>query len=262
MEKKSLILSTTITPEIACLTLNRAEKRNAMNQRMIQQLLDALEEVAVDKNIRVLLLNGEGEHFCAGADINTMQAVAKNSYEDNVADAQQLALLLNTLHTFPKPTIVLAHGITMGGGLGLIASCDIAIGSHSSQFCFPEVKIGLTPSVISPYIIAALGARITRYYFLTAAKFNAEEAKRIALLHELCPDNELKSTGIKLAEALLQNGPQALTEAKNLIATVTGVEISEEVMQFTAEHLAAMRSTAEAQEGLRAFLEKKEAKWK
>jgi methylglutaconyl-CoA hydratase len=190
-----------------------------------------------------------------------MQMMPKKTYEENVADTEQLALLLNTLYAFPKPTIALAHGTTLGGGLGLLASCDITLAAENAHFCFSEVKMGLTPSVISPYILAAIGARMARYYFLTGEKFNAMDARRIMLIHQVIADDQLHATGVMLANNLIKNGPQALTEAKNLIATVHGVEISEEIMQYTAEHLAAMRSTAEAQEGLKAFLEKREAKW-
>jgi methylglutaconyl-CoA hydratase len=165
------------------------------------------------------------------------------------------------LHLFPKPTIVLAHGATLGGGFGLLAAADIGIAAKSAVFGLPEVKIGLTPSMISPYVISAIGERMARYYFLTGERFSAEEAFRMGLIHQLVDDEALMSVGMMVAQSLLQNSPNALQEAKQLIRDVAKLTVSATLTQQTAKHLAGLRKTDEAQEGLRAFLEKRKPKW-
>lgn len=247
---------------VAMISLNRPEKRNAMNAHLIQALIQILKKVAQDPHTRVVILKGEGEHFCAGADIGWMQQIAQNTHKENVEDATQLALLLYELYIFPKPTIVLSHGATMGGGLGLVACCDIALAADNAYFCFSEVKIGLTPSVISPYIINAIGEKAARYYFLTAQKFSAEEAMRIGLIHHVEHPDELMAKAFALAEILLNNSPFALSEAKKLIAEVAPEKITAKLIDYTSEHLAMMRSKPDAKEGLQAFLEKRTPQWK
>lgn len=246
---------------ITTLSLNRPEKRNAMNGEVIKEMLQALQQVAADQTARVLVIRGAGENFCAGADIEWMQKIAAGSYSDNYDDAQMLADLLFQLYTFTKPTIVLAHGATLGGGLGLMAACDIAIASRDANFGFSEVKIGLTPSTISPYVIAAMGERAAHYYFLTAERFSAEEAHRLGLVHRITERSTLLSTGNAIAEKLLQNSPAALSAAKQFIRSVSKEKITAELAQKTAEHLANIRTSEEAQEGLRAFLEKRIPQW-
>ncbi|VVC77306.1 Hydroxycinnamoyl-CoA hydratase-lyase [Aquicella siphonis] len=245
---------------IGIITLNRPDKRNAMHGPMIVELLRALKKFANDDS-RLLLLHGEGEHFCAGGDIAWMQKIALGSDDENYDDAQSLADLLYHLYTFPKPSLVLAHGMTLGGGMGLLAAADIAVASRSASFGLPEVRIGLTPSMISPYVIAAIGERAAHYYFLTGERFGAEEAFRVGLIHQLSEADALMSTGMSLAQTLLMNSPQALRSAKQLIRRVSKQTISEDLAQKTAEHLAELRTTAEAQEGLHAFLEKRPPKW-
>ena len=259
MAMKWLLVS--VSHHIATITLNRPEKRNAMNGPLIQELMQALQVLAADDDVRVVMMNGHGEHFCAGADIAWMQQIASGSYNENYDDAQCLADLLFQLYSFPKPTIVLAHGATLGGGLGLLCACDIAIASSNASFGFSEVKIGITPSTISPYVIAVIGERAAHYYFLTGERFGAEIAQRIGLIHQMTSQDALLSTGIMLAECLLQNSPYALMAAKQLIRYVAKEKISADLAQKTAEHLANLRTTPEAQEGLRAFLEKRSPNW-
>lgn len=246
---------------IATLTLNRPDKRNAMNAELIRALSHALQDCADDKAVRVVMITGNGEHFCAGADIAWMQKIAIASQDENYDDAQLLADLMYQLHHFPKPTLVLAQGTTLGGGLGLLSACDIALAADNAIFGFSEVKIGIAPSIVSPYVIAAIGERAARYYFLTGERFDAKNAYRIGLVHQVTEAGALLTTGEKLAHTLLENSPHAMGAAKQLIRYVTAHEISENLSQKTAEHLAEMRATAEAQEGLKAFLEKRKPKW-
>lgn len=246
---------------IATLTLNRPDKRNAMNGKMVKEIIHALAMIRDDNEMRVLMILGNGDHFCAGADISWMQHIASESYDANYDDAQALADLMYQLYTYPKPTIVLAHGATLGGGLGLLAACDIALVGKSTIFSFSEVKIGITPSIISPYVVAAIGERAAHYYFLTGVRFDAKEAHRIGLAHRVIDDNELAQTGMEVASLLLQNSPHALTAAKQLIRYVAKEKITGELAQKTAEHLSNLRATPEAQEGLRAFMEKRTPHW-
>ena len=244
------------------ITLNKPGKRNAMDKVFVQELLSALTEVEEDKSTGVLILRANGEHFSAGADIGWMQKIAAGSKEDNVQDALELATVMHRIYTFSKPVIVLAQGATLGGGLGLLAACDIAIAANNASFAFSEVKIGITPSVVSPYVIAAMGERAARYYFLTAARFGAHEAHRMGFIHQVVEPGELDSTGMTIANEILCNSRHAVSEVKNLMKRVAREEIDENLIQFTAEHLADMRSTPDAKEGLQSFLEKRAPVWK
>lgn len=248
------------TNGIAIITLNRPEKRNALHQPMILELLLAMKTYAQDQS-RVLLINSMGENFCAGGDIAWMQKIATDSDDANFADAQHLADLLYTLYTFPKPTIVMGKGAVLGGGLGLLAAADIAIASKNAIFGLPEVQIGITPSIISPYVIAAIGERAAYYYFLTGERFGVEEAQQLSLIHQTTQDETLTSVAMTIAESLVKNSPQALKAIKRLIRYVAKEKINENLAQKTAEHLAHLRVTPEAQEGLRAFLEKRLPNW-
>lgn len=251
----------TTTHHITTLTLNRPKKRNAMNGEMVHELLNALQHAANDTHTRVLMIIGNGEHFCAGADIAWMQKISAGSADANYDDAQMLADLMYQLYVFAKPTIVLAHGATLGGGLGLLAACDIAIASKDASFGFLEVKIGLTPSTISPYVLAAIGERAAHYYFLTGERFSASEAYRLGLIQQMTTADALLSTGLSIANILLQNSPAAIIQAKHLIRDIAKEKITQGLVQKTAEHLANVRSSQEAQEGLRAFLEKRSPEW-
>lgn len=246
---------------LGIITLNRPEKRNAMNAQMIQELSQVFSQFGSETDIRVVLLTGNGEHFCAGADINWMKSIGTLTETDNVKDAEQLAKLLYQLYQFPKPTIALAHGAVLGGGLGILSVCDIAIAAKSSSFGFPEAKIGIAPSTISPYVIAAIGERAAHYYFLTGTRFDSMEAHRIGLVHQFVEDDVLYQTGHALAQNLLQNGPEALSAVKELLHHVAGEKITPVLGQYTAQHLAKLRKGHEAQEGLAAFLEKRTPQW-
>ena len=242
------------------LALNRPDKRNAMHAPMIMECRQALSSIATTSS-RVLIIHGNGENFCAGGDIAWMQKIAAGSADENYNDAQQLADLLFEIYQFPKPVIVLAHGATLGGGLGLLAAADIAIAAADAKFGLPEVKIGLTPSMISPYVISAIGERMAHFYFLTGERFGAQEAKRLGLIHQVTETESLMNTGLMIANLLLENSPQALRSAKQLIRTVSQQKITKDLAGLTAEHLAELRQTKEAQEGLLAFIEKRKPKW-
>lgn len=246
--------------EIATVTLNRVDKRNAVHGPMIAELIQALKKCE-DGPCKVLMIKGNGEHLCAGGDIAWMQKMVTVSSDENHSDAQALSSLLYHLYCFSKPTIVLAHGSIMGGGLGLLAAADIAVATKSAIFGLPEVKIGLTPSIISPYVVAAMGERAAYYHFLTGARFNADEALRIGLIHRVVEEKDLLNVGMEIAATLIENSPQALFEAKVLIQHVRHEKINEALAQVTAEHLAELRVTKEAQEGLMAFLEKRKPVW-
>lgn len=246
---------------LAIVTLNRPEKRNAMNGAMIQELDQLLIKMAQDQTVKVLLIKGNGEHFCAGADISWMKTIGTQTKEDNQRDAEALANLLHHLYEFPKPTIAVAQGAVLGGGMGILSVCDIAIAADNCNFGFPEVKIGIAPSTISPYVIAAMGERAAHYYFLTGNRFGSEEAMRIGLVHQVTEAAALYQTGHALAKTLLQNGPAAMTAIKQLIHRVANEKISPALIQYTAQHLASLRTSAEAQEGLNAFLEKRAPQW-
>lgn len=247
------------TDGIAIIALNRPEKRNAMHGPLISEFLAAL-KILAGKKPRVLLIHGKGENFCAGGDIAWMQKIAEGPQDKNYDDAQLLADLLYQLYVFPTPTIVLAQGAVLGGGMGLAAAADMVVASREASFGFPEVKIGLAPSIVSPYIIAAIGARQARYYFLTGEKFGAEKALHLGLIHQITEEEALMSTGISLAHTLMQNRPHALFAAKQLIAYVASEKINEDLAQKTAQHLAELRITPEAQAGLKAFIEKSRLK--
>lgn len=247
--------------DLATITLNRPDKRNAMNAAMLQEIAKALKILSTDATVHALIINGNGEHFCAGADISHMKLMSESSYEKNYDDAQLLADLLYQLYTFPKPTIALAHGSTLGGGLGLLATCDIAIVAGNASFGFSEVKIGITPSTISPYVIAAIGQRAASYYFLTGSRFDADEARRIGLVHQVTNADSLYRTGHALAKTLAMNSPKAMHAAKELIHHIAHHAITPDLGQKTAEHLANIRTSPQAKEGLQAFLDKRAPVW-
>lgn len=246
---------------ILTITLNRPEKRNAMNGEMIKTWIALLDDALKNETIRLLMICGEGDHFCSGADIDWMKHMAARSLKENEEDAFQLAQLLNKIAMFPKPVITLLQGAVMGGALGIVAASDVVIAEENAFFSFSEAKIGLVPSVISPYVVSLLGDRMARYYFLTASRFNAMEAFRIQLVHQVVSKESLVSSGMKIAESILQNSPKALVEAKKWIRKISGFSVSNELQKETAHHLAMMRESEEGKEGLNAFLEKRMPRW-
>ncbi len=247
---------------IATLTMNRPELHNAFDDALITDLTSALKQLEADEQVRIIRLAGSGKSFSAGADLNWMRRMATYSHEQNLTDALGLASLMQTLDRLAKPTIALVHGAVYGGGVGLVACCDVAIASSRATFCLSEVKLGLIPAVISPYVIAAIGPRAARRYFLSAEIFDVHEAYRIGLIQEVAVDeNELAAAADRLTSNFLNNGPSAMTAAKDLIAAVAGRPLSPEIIADTAGRIADRRSSAEGREGLSAFLDKRKPTW-
>lgn len=247
---------------VATVTMNRADKHNAFNEDVIAELTDAFAQVEADPRSRVMVLTGAGASFSAGADLNWMRKFAHYSYDENVADAQKLAAMLQRLNTLKLPTIACVNGPAYGGGVGLIACCDIAIGVERANFALTEVKLGLTPATISPYVVAAIGARAARRYFLTGERIDAATAKTLGLLHDVAADDA--ALGVlrdKFIATLLANGPQAMAAAKDLVFAVTDKIVDDALQRDTARRIADRRMSKEGQEGLAAFFDKRKPNW-
>ncbi len=247
---------------LGLITMNRPERHNAFDDVLIGELTEAFRSMEGEDGIRVVVLSGAGKSFSAGADLNWMKRMAGFSLDENRRDAMGLGALMRTIAHFRKPTIARVHGAAYGGGVGLVACCDIAVASQHATFALSEAKLGLIPAVISPYVIAAIGERAARRYFLTGERFDAAEAWRLGLVHELASsDNELDEKLGDLVDALLAAGPAAQTEAKALIRAVSGRPVTSELIQDTAERIAKIRASPEGREGVAAFLEKRRAAW-
>jgi len=246
---------------VARVTLNRPELRNAFDDALIARLKKSFLDVERDPTIRVMVLAGNGPAFCAGADLNWMKRMAGYSYEQNLADAKGLAEMLATLDRLPKPTIARVHGPVFAGGTGLVAACDIAVGTPEAKMCLSEAKLGLSPATISPYVMRAMGEREARRYFLTAEVFDAQEALRIGMLSMLVKENELDSTIDGLLKHLLAGGPEAHAKIKALIRAVAGRRPDDALVAETAKQIAEIRGSAEGREGIASFLEKRKAAW-
>ena len=243
------------------MTLNRPELRNAFDDALIRKLTDAFAELEEDRTVRVVVLAGNGPAFCAGADLNWMKRMAGYGYDENLADAKALAAMLAALDRMPRPTIARVHGPVFAGGTGLVAACDIAVGTPEAKFCLSEAKLGLSPATISPYVMRAMGERNARRYFLTAEVFDAEEALRIGMLSVLVPQDQLDATVSGLVEHLLAGGPEAHGKIKALIRAVAGRRPDDALAADTAQRIAEIRGSPEGKEGIAAFLEKRKASW-
>jgi methylglutaconyl-CoA hydratase len=243
------------------ISLNRPEIHNAFDDRLIVDLTQTLESAGADASIRIVVLTGSGKSFSAGADLNWMKRMAAFTEEENYHDAMALGELMLTLNRLPKPTIARVNGPAYGGGVGLIACCDIAIAVDDAQFALSEVKLGLIPAVISPYVVAAIGEKNARRYFLTGERFSAADAVDIGLLNASVAASELDQSVQTMVDLLLVAGPVAQTEAKDLIASVAHRPPTDSVVADTAERIAHVRISPEGQEGLSAFLEKRPPRW-
>ena len=255
------MLKVEIQSGVARMTLDRSEVRNAFDDALIRELQSAFESVGSNQGVRVVVLAGNGPAFCAGADLNWMKRMAGYGYTENLADAQALATMLATLDRLPQPTIARVHGPAFAGGTGLVAACDIAIGTPEAKFCFSEAKLGLSPATISPYVIRAIGERMARRYFLTAEVFGAEEAYRIGLLSALVAPTSLDGEIDSLVKHLLAGGPEAHVKIKELIRAVSRRQIDEALSTDTAKRIAEIRVSPEGREGIASFLEKRKASW-
>jgi len=245
----------------AWLWLNRPELRNALNGELQDLLLQALEKLESDKDVRVLVLAGRGRAFCAGGDLARMEQAAKMTKAKSKAEAGRFAKLLYRMHTCPKPLIARVHGPAFAGGMGLVAACDLVVAAEEAEFCLPEVHIGLVPAMISPYLVRAMGQQQARRYILTGERLGAREAHRIGFVHECVAAGELDARVEKLAAQLARCGPRALARSKKLLAEVAGAPISPRLGERTAAVLAEARTGDEAREGIRAFLEKRRPEW-
>ncbi|QAU33806.1 enoyl-CoA hydratase/isomerase family protein [Janthinobacterium sp. 17J80-10] len=246
---------------VAWLWMNRAEVHNAFDETLIAELTDALSALGDDASVRAIVLAGRGKSFSAGADLNWMKRQGSAPVEDNVADSRRLAELFRTLSECAKPTIARVHGAAMGGGMGLAAACDICVASTQASFATSEVKLGIIPAVISPYVVRAIGERQSYRYFQTAERIVAARAREIGLAHEVAEPEQLDAQVDAIVGALLAGGPQAQAASADLIRAVANRPITAALIDDTAHRIAKTRATPEAREGLTAFLEKRPAAW-
>lgn len=245
----------------ATVTLNRPDVHNAFDDKLIALLTRELDDLDRNPTVGVVVLAAAGKSFCAGADLKWMRRMAEYSEAENQADAEALAALMKTLNRLSKPTVAEVQGAAYGGGVGLICCCDIAIASEAAQFSISEVKLGLIPSVISPYVVAVIGERQARRYALGAETFDAIEAKRIGLVHEVTAAEDLQAAVDAMVEALLANGPAAMAETKDQIAGVANRPVDDRLIAAAAARIARIRVSDEGREGVAAFLEKRKPGW-
>ncbi len=246
---------------IATIWMNRPDVFNAFNECLISEIQSVCQVLNQDEQVRVVVLAGRGKHFSAGADLNWMKRTSVYNFDQNLADARKFAEMLFALANLSKPTVARVHGAALGGGTGLAAACDIVVASSDSQFATSEAKFGIIPSVISPYVIRAIGARQALRYFQTAERFGAEKAKELGLVHEVVDVALLDIELSRITQNLMVGGPNAQQAAKKLINSIDGREIDMTVVEETAQRIALQRSTDEAKEGICSFLEKRTPAW-
>lgn len=256
---------TTLTIEredcIATVTLNRPDVRNAFNETTIAEIKQAFSELGDDAALRAIVLAANGPAFCAGADLNWMKKMAGYTHAENHADALQLAEMLRTIYLCPKPVVAKVQGDCYAGGMGLVAACDIIVAVEEANFCLSEVKLGLIPATISPYVIKAMGETASRRYFLTAERFGAREALRIGFVHEVVSAQALDAKVAEIVKALVNNSPNAVQQAKVLVREVAGQEVNDGLLADTAERIAQIRASDQGREGVASFLEKRKPAW-
>lgn len=254
-------LQINVTGAIATVTLNRPDVRNAFNDEVILEVTAAFRDLGARDDVRCIVLAANGTAFCAGADLNWMRSMADYTREQNLEDAGRLAEMMRTVYECPKPTIARIQGDVYAGGTGLAATCDIAVAVDTAGFCLSEVKLGLLPSTISPYVIRAMGARAAHRYFLTAERFDAAEALRIGFVHEVVAADALDAKVAELAKALVNAGPAAVKACKKLVQDVAGYDITPELVAMTVGSIADVRVSPEGREGLQSFLNKRKPNW-
>jgi len=245
----------------ATVMLNRPEVHNAFDPEMVDQLTATLKQLEADSRVRAVVLTGAGKNFCAGADIEHMKRSAKFSRAQNLENARATAMMLHTLYGLEKPTIACVRGAARGGGVGLVAACDIAIAAREATFRLSEVKLGIIPAMISPYVVAAIGRRHSHRFMLSGEEFDSAEAFRIGLVHDICEEPELNGLVGRMLAHLYSSGPAAVAAIKKLIPEVAGARVDGDLMEKVSQRIAEIRVTPEAQEGLSAFLEKRKASW-
>jgi len=249
------------TGAVATVTLNRPEVRNAFNDEVITELTQAFTQLGHDDQVRAIVLAASGSAFCAGADLNWMRRMADYTHAENLADAAALAEMLRVIDTCPKPTVARIQGDVYAGGMGLVAACDMAVSVDTANYCLSEVKLGLYPATISPYVIRAMGARAAHRYFLTAERFDAAEALRIGFVHAVVPAEQLDDKVAELTQALVSASPNAVKECKTLLHDVAGQDIDATLIAHTVEGIASIRASAEGKEGVQSFLQKRKPNW-
>lgn len=246
---------------LATVTLNRPDVRNAFNETTIAELTKVFRSLDSDASVRVVVLAANGPAFCAGADLNWMKKMADYTYEENLADAGQLAAMLSAIYQCSKPVIARVQGDCYAGGMGLLAACDIAVSADTANFCLSEVKLGLIPATISPYVIRAMGEQAARRYFVTAERFSAQQASACGLVHELVSPELLDGKIAELVRQISANSPNAVRQAKRLVQTVAGQSLTQELVAETVKGIAEIRASDEGREGVRSFLEKRKPFW-
>ncbi len=255
------MLKIEVADAVATVTLNRPEVRNAFNDEVITELTGVFRELGGRDDVRCIVLAAAGTAFCAGADLNWMKRMAGYTREENLADAGALAEMLRVIYACPKPTIARVQGDVYAGGTGLVAACDIAISVDTAGYCLSEVKLGLIPATISPYVIRAMGARAAHRYFLTAERFDAVEALRIGFVHEVVAADALDAKVAEIAKALVNAGPAAMKACKQLVQDVAGNEVTPELIGMTVQGIADIRTSDEGREGIQSFLQKRKPGW-
>ena len=246
---------------IATVVLSRPDVRNAFNDEVIAELSQAFIQLGDDPQVRAIVLMAEGPAFCAGADLNWMRRMADYSREENEQDAEKLAFMLRTIYECPKPTIARVQGDVYAGGMGLVACCDMAVSVDTANYCLSEVKLGLIPATIGPYVIRAMGPRASHRYFLTAERFSAAEALRIGFVHELVPADQLDASVNTWVQALLAASPNAIKECKKLVQYVADRDITRLLIDHTVKAIADIRASDEGKEGVQSFLNKRKPNW-
>jgi methylglutaconyl-CoA hydratase len=250
------------TRGVATVTINRPQVRNAIDDNVIRLLTDAFTRLGADDGARIVVLRGSGTAFSAGADLNWMRRMGAASEAENLAGAKTISTMLRTLNELAKPTIARVNGVAYAAATGLVAACDIAVAVEEAVFSISEVRLGLVPSTISPYVVAAIGAKAARRYFLTGEPFSAADACRLGLIHQVVPQSGLDAAIDSVISALLAGGPQSQSRAKRLIAEIAGRPIDDALEAFTARSIADARASAEGREGIAAFLEKRRPAWR
>ncbi|MFT5643019.1 MAG: methylglutaconyl-CoA hydratase [Janthinobacterium sp.] len=254
-------LQVAITGMLATVTLDRPNVRNAFNETTIADITHVFEQLGGNEQVRAIVLAANGPAFCAGADLNWMKKMADYSHAENLADAMQLAVMLRTIYLCPKPVVASVQGDCYAGGMGLVAACDIVVVAETAQFCLSEVKLGLIPATISPYVIRAIGEQAARRYFLSAERFSAPQALRIGLAHEVVAADALDAKVAEIVQALMMNSPNAVRQAKTLVRDVAGRPVTDALLQQSAETIAQIRASPEGREGILSFLEKRKPNW-
>jgi methylglutaconyl-CoA hydratase len=243
------------------MSMNRPDKHNAFDDHQVQRMLSALEAAQDNNDVKVIVIAGEGRSFSAGGDLNYMRRMGGNTYEENLKDASELARLMSTIYRFPKPTIARVQGAALGGGVGIVSCCDIAIGSDKARFCLSEVKIGMVPATIAPYVVSTIGEKAAKRYFSTAEVISADKALALGLLSERVDESQLDEMIDTVTSALLCNAPNGVRKAKQIVFDVSADVIDENMINHTVKFIADIRHSQEGREGLSAFLEKRAPNW-